>query len=416
LAALGWLVDLLLYDERASKLEEQMLGEDVDELFFFKFLGNSYKSWLAGEDPNELELQDSFSARNKQQEDELAELIQQNQQLEADIQRLKDTPSRVQVLDKKKNDMLKDKDKFTKLIQELRVHIKKLEQKLEHSKTDLENKKKELDSLVYEKTTLEAKFEEQQKNEVDVKRINQEKVQLESNLDSVAASKQKIDKIIWNTEMDISKTYEEVEKLTSAYTTLARAKQLIPQDAKYANGLNFEIKISPNTTLENKKELKQNLINLIDDLRKKTKEIKEQTVDLKEEYEKVEEAVTEKQDSIKALTQEHQKLEQKYLQTKENLLLQVKQSEAEIESIALENSRLKLDSKETLTQRQEALESDSKRYNELSKKCDQERAEFVSDILLAVEIVTGHKTYVNQKLAILLNQAQAIHDRIATDM
>lgn len=149
LATVMWLIELLSYDEAVAAANAQSL-EDPDpedpnasEKAFFSYLGSAYQLFLSGDDEAyerlENEFLNTFEVKNNSIRNQIQSMDERNQSLEKEISEVEERRAHLPELKNKKNDYVKDMDKFRSLIQQLKRHKEQLESKTKDRQIELTN-------------------------------------------------------------------------------------------------------------------------------------------------------------------------------------------------------------------------------------------------------------------------------------
>ncbi len=107
---------------------------------------------------------------------------------------------------------------------------------------------KELQDIELQRASLQAQVEAQDICPEDIDRMNADKDQLVKTLESITLAKDEASKIFWDRELQVQKRLDAVEKAVQNYNFICERIGLIPKDAAFANGHDFEIVFNPHAS------------------------------------------------------------------------------------------------------------------------------------------------------------------------
>lgn len=254
LGALTWLVELLDYEECANEIRQS--GEDNPSSTFdneirnrqvFNYIVKCYEAFLSGQDDvvEELDqgLVNSFTEADQQVEAECEKLETEIADLEKDITALREGESPLEEQQRIKKDLEDDLGKLENLLENFKSHRLALQRKLADLQIDQESKESELESIETENEALRSRISSQDVNKEDMDRMYMEKTKLESQLNSLASQRAKVDERLWEHQRTLSSKQLELEKVVNEYTTVADSLKVIPSSTKRANGVDFQIRL-----------------------------------------------------------------------------------------------------------------------------------------------------------------------------
>eukprot|EP00249_Psilotum_nudum_P004414 c17941_g1_i1 orf=37-1290(+) len=214
LAALTWLVQLLNYVEKAKQIEEAQ-DEGMVASGTFEYVAASYKYFMDGDDQSYDSLDEQI---RKQFDEETAVICSRNQEYlkqvedsQAKLLLLKNEPSPLNVLDKKKSDLLSDIGKFNLIISNFTSHKQSIEKKVEERKQELEAKQAEALRITEENDLLKQQVSAQQINIVDYERMLRESQRVEEELRFARNLRAEREQESWEKEIQTSRRLKELE-------------------------------------------------------------------------------------------------------------------------------------------------------------------------------------------------------------
>lgn len=220
LAALAWLVQLLLHQENAENGEYGVTTfDDNGAKALFEHLSKSYQCFLAGDDDE----CDRLDAIFKQQfEDSKAQLVEKTEKLmvakmETNLQALAKEPSPLAALEARKKDFISDKAKFNQINNSLQWHKQAAEKKVEERKQELVAKRTEKEATLAESEELRKRIAAQKINAVEVERMQKEREILEVRIKPAAEKEQQLRKAEWDHEVQASKKFKDLETLSDDF-------------------------------------------------------------------------------------------------------------------------------------------------------------------------------------------------------
>jgi SMC interacting uncharacterized protein involved in chromosome segregation len=141
-----------------------------------------------------------------------------------------------------------DEQKFIKYIADLHQHREKVESSMELMKKELEGRRGQKIELEQEKLRLQTVVANQELSTADVEKMNSEKRQLEQVLESMRRQREQIEAQCADTSSRLETKLTEVAEMVQHYNGLATESRLIPASAKYARGLDFEVRFDMQAT------------------------------------------------------------------------------------------------------------------------------------------------------------------------
>jgi kinetochore protein NDC80 len=365
-------------------------GVDVrGDHIIFNFLSSAYKDWLAmdedmGDDDAERVLAPHIDARAGSFEEANAKYVSELEMLEAENARLqkeiedleKATPDPA-VLDDHFKIMEEDKVKFEEYNTLALQRSEKYEHRIQVLHEELEKQFDELREAEDERRSLQRAVDAQGISMQDIDRMNSERERLQKGIESASQRLDEIKKKVAEKESEAGQKLEGLERMVDKYNTLAYQIAVIPATAANARGRDYELQLMvsdssdfTSTNLNASSNLSPSaerllvnattgyqpgqILNL--DLRGQVrshflvlrKEISERRSKAMDDMMKdhdlldgIKEAIEDKRNEVEALEHRVRAAEEEYEKTKEVTTAQKMGSDAQIEKMEKELSRMR---------------------------------------------------------------------------
>ncbi|KFG85795.1 putative kinetochore protein ndc-80 [Metarhizium anisopliae] len=263
LGLLYWMMQLvqMLEGYAANKYADACLeaGVDVsDDHIIFDFLSTAYKDWLAmdddtGDDDAERILAPHIDAMARAFEDSNAKYVSELEMLEAENARLhkeiedleKATPDPA-VLDDHFKIMEEDKTKFEEYNNLALQRSEKYEHRIQVLHEELDKVADELKEVEDERRSLQRTVDAQGISMQDIDRMNSERERLQKGIETASQRLDEIKKKVAEKESEAGQKLEELERMVDKYNTLAYQIAVIPATAANARGRDYELQLTIN--------------------------------------------------------------------------------------------------------------------------------------------------------------------------
>lgn len=372
------------YDEACMESGIDVSGDRI----IFDFLSTAYKDWLAmdedmGDDdaervlaPHVQSMARAFDKSNSKYSAQLEMLEAENARLLKEIEDLEKSTPDPAVLDNHFKIMEEDKVKFEEYNALAMQRSEKYESRAQVLQDELEKLMEELKEAEEERRSLQKAVDAQGISMQDIDRMTSERERLQKGIESASQRLDEVKKKVSEKEMEASRKLDELERMVDKYNTLAYQIALIPATAANAKGREFELQVMVNDssdfTSSNFKTSTSgpsterllvdattgyqpgHVLNL--DLRGKIrtsflslrKEISERRSAAMEDMMKdhdlldgIKEAIEDKRNEVEALNHRVRAAEEEYEKTKEVTTAQKLASDAHIEKMEKELSRMR---------------------------------------------------------------------------
>jgi len=235
--------------------------------------------------------------------------------------------------------------------------------------------------------------------------MNKEKQTLEDSFRSMKERRELAEKALWESESSVAKKLDEVEQSIKYYNTLAAKLHLTPVSSKNAEGKNLDITLNTHAQSVNemvpaniKGEIQPTLLSIKSKYEKIAVQADEELISFQDILDQKEESLAEKKEEIRNMEAKLKQLQDQYKANKARLLDQLQLNENERETLRKEIEQYKLQASATYNKSQKLLESLNTEYDQLQKRYSHEKASLNNTLLLLLEALMNHKTYVQESL------------------
>jgi kinetochore protein NDC80 len=446
LGCLAWLVELLIFDVEHSAIktrqmkrimfsvgildgaadpEAETTADDeasielkarADEEVFFEYVSATYSSFLAGSDDFEEfdnELEGVFSSRNSAATSRSRDLELQMQNLENQLQRaqlaVSENESRISDLSQRREDYLSDIEKFRKLIAQLTAHKSMLEKKLAEREEEVQEKAREVTSLIEQLKGLKDKMEAQQNLSIDVERISRRRRELRAALDRAQQKREEEEARRKELLCDKETLQGKIDELLRRIHALV--ERVGVQETRTLNG------VLPSTIDKNISSADAQKIHstIQDALREHMQQVTEnlerlnsEVLELQDAIRMVEEKILLQRENNRVLTAKLQRLENTYNAERESLAKRLADASEKNARIQEEICDLRNNIQETVANSQKAIEHARTEWRTLAASTQAEYDSANDSLLLVVERLTDHKVFIQNNLATLHRKYSSI--------
>jgi len=442
LASVSWIVELLMYDEAVALApaddndgfgfgNDGMPATSMDKKFF-DHLGSAYKSFLAGDDDKYHQLQEEqsqqYELNNRAIQSEIDDFERENERLREEINALRSRNSQMPALQSKKSDLIGDREKFKKLIQQLETNRSQLETKLQEKSREINAKDEEMATLQQELNTISSKIEKQEVSLADVQRMSDERRFLSQTCSAISVNKDTAQNSLWSSELERSKKIEELENAVSDVNKLGARLKLVPPGAQYANGRNLELRLGDSATLikdccgslvtpDLKKTIKPTIQKIKLEVISHGRQARDEKFEQMDELEGKEELLREAKDSVQKMTLELSKAEEACAKEKKAMEGLLAQKRQKMETVEIEIHQYKIEnaSESISTDNRKVMESLRLNHMQNAKRRESEKRQIFSEIWAIVEACTAHKEEIQKAIegseAYILDKLDSMNNR-----
>eukprot|EP00013_Stygamoeba_regulata_P029722 CAMPEP_0177652514 /NCGR_PEP_ID=MMETSP0447-20121125/13178_1 /TAXON_ID=0 /ORGANISM="Stygamoeba regulata, Strain BSH-02190019" /LENGTH=693 /DNA_ID=CAMNT_0019155779 /DNA_START=246 /DNA_END=2327 /DNA_ORIENTATION=- len=431
LGALRWLTELVVIvtttsSEGMTDVEEQ----ENPEKMFFSYLGKAYEAYLRGDDEAQFEklessLVEKFEQKTAQEKQAVDELEMELSDLQKEIDSLYESEETVEKLSKHMKTLCNDEQKFVKYISELDQHRDEVASRTEAMKQELEGRRAQKLELEQEKLRLQTVVANQELSTADVEKMNSEKRQLEQVLESMRRQREQIDAQCADTSSRLESKLREVAEQVQQYNSMATESRLIPASAKYARGIDFEVRFNMQAAHSNEDgsecgdqllsvDLKGVCMPALKELRsafqQKYYDGHTEFLSLETRLAELDDVLTDKKAENDKTARALAKVEEEYRHEKQDMEEKLKQIITEGENILNNTKVMRERVHQAFLESQHAMQEVTVRHEQLSKRCSLEREQFSNCLLVTLDTLTSHKTHISETLgALQAHFADALH-------
>eukprot|EP01104_Vermistella_antarctica_P021057 TRINITY_DN929_c1_g1_i1.p1 TRINITY_DN929_c1_g1~~TRINITY_DN929_c1_g1_i1.p1 ORF type:complete len:645 (+),score=186.73 TRINITY_DN929_c1_g1_i1:148-2082(+) len=441
LAALHWIVELLVYNEIAeeNRAEVALGGDDTftnvenNEKQFFDYLNKAYRAYLGGQDDFgalEEELSSSLKMKIANVEADVANVGAENARLKLEIEKLRAAPNRVSAMEASVSEKKSDLSKFQVFTKQLEDHKRQIEQRIRTDTDDLEQKEEANSLLSAEMKTIAALLETQELNVEDVQRMNKEKTQLEEEINSTMQQKELVLDTVADLEETEAQCTKEAKGAMRMYQEHTTSLQLVPSHAKNARKIHYEIRYNPSFSLSDasdnsntmltvigvdlKRTIKPALVALRDGFARKQAVLQSEIISVQGKLDHNQESLSDKSDDLHTLKQSLAKLQSTIEAEKQAMESDVKEMVSDAETMEAESTKQTRDTHQVLVRAQEDLKRVQEEYELLNEACSLEKEQLSDSMLVAVEQLLNHKQFIQETLAMVENTLTDCSNQIAS--
>eukprot|EP01117_Protostelium_nocturnum_P016711 TRINITY_DN6680_c1_g1_i1.p1 TRINITY_DN6680_c1_g1~~TRINITY_DN6680_c1_g1_i1.p1 ORF type:complete len:663 (-),score=223.34 TRINITY_DN6680_c1_g1_i1:50-1936(-) len=434
LGALGWFVELLNFQEANNVSGVGPNGEiDFSILFggdsledsdtqvkrlLFEYCSSSYIDWMSGKDdfaPLEEVLGSQFDQGNAIIRSDIERLESSKSKMVQEITHLQQTEGEVARLEETRERMEADKRKFLGMIQKRKTNNNLREESLRDLTTEYQSFVLEHAEVEKERDHYQNLVNGQAAIAVELERQLSERNYLDEQIASLLAKKENQEKANNAIETSTSKRLEDLEKVVQEFNAKGRKMQLIPTNAKYAQGKDYQVvfKIQKQEeVLEQwKSHIKPSLMNFKSEQNRSFETKKGEHLSLTDQIERLEESISVHLDSISRLEEEIRTTEAQYETDKEKLKDFVNSRQVEISSAVQDIKSIQDSIADSLSKSQFSLTQQNEEYENTKKMCEAEMKEVYDLLVKSLESLGQHKSYFSENLKGLQEHALGMNEK-----
>eukprot|EP00761_Pharyngomonas_kirbyi_P001744 gb/GECH01001748.1/.p1 GENE.gb/GECH01001748.1/~~gb/GECH01001748.1/.p1 ORF type:complete len:632 (+),score=176.41 gb/GECH01001748.1/:1-1896(+) len=381
---------------------------DPQAWVFFKFVEKGYRQWIStGMEDEALDrhYQEMFDEKNKHTMNEIERLTEEIKDLQQELDSFENNPSELEMTKRNREEMQKGlyqmkqfihmNHQYTQNTQDLQIRGRQELSELQETIKNLENEKKD----------LQDQLSRQELSPEDVEQMNQEKMQLEDQLQTLTEQLDDLKATKRHSVKEISSELDALEKLVVEYNKIAGSVLLIPREAEHAQGQDFQMALKRDgrsteemINLDMAAFVRPRLQSLREEYLEKVRHIQTELMEKKEELENSEESVSYKEDDIDTLNTQLENLNQQHERRKKDMDYQLKQIHNETSQTQEHTERLKSIGTDELEAARRRVDELEQRYEQLVMQFSTEK-QHVNDLLIsAIDALTNHKEHVQESL------------------
>lgn len=242
------------YDDACMEAGVDVSGDHI----IFDFLSSAYRDWLAmdediGDDdaekvlaPHVASMAQAFDRSNGRYTSELEMLEAENARLIKEISDLEKSTPDPAILDDHFKIMEEDKAKFEDYNHLAVQRSQKYENRIQILQEELEKLNDELKEADEERRGLQKSVDALGISMQDIDRMTSEKERLQKGIESASQRLDEIKKKVADKESEVSKKLDDLEDQVEKYNSLAYQIALLPPTAANAKGTDYELRLTVN--------------------------------------------------------------------------------------------------------------------------------------------------------------------------
>lgn len=257
LGLLHWMMQLaqMLDGYTGGRYDDACIESGIDvsgDRIIFDFLSNGYADWLAMEDDEDAErmlgphvrsMAQAFEQSNSKYTSELEMLEAENARLLQEIADLEKSTPNPAVLDNHYKIMEEDKVKFEDYNHQAHQRSEKYENRTQALEKELEEVHSELKEAEEERRSLQKSVDAQGISMQDIDRMNAERERLQRGIESASQRLEEVKKKVSEKEVEAGRKLEDLERTVDQYNTIGYQIALIPTSAANAKGEDYELRV-----------------------------------------------------------------------------------------------------------------------------------------------------------------------------
>ncbi|GKU00971.1 unnamed protein product [Fusarium langsethiae] len=240
------------YDEACMEAGIDVSGDRI----IFDFLSSGYRDWLAMDEdlgdeeaervlaPHVQSMAAAFERSNSKYTSELDALEAENARLLKEIEDLEKSTPDPAVLDHHFKIMEEDKIKFEEYNALAMQRSEKYESRSQVLQEELDKLLEELQEADEERRSLQKAVDAQGISMQDIDRMTAERERLQRGIESAGQRLEEVKKKVSEREAEASRKLDELEQMVDRYNTMAYQIALIPSTAANAKGREFELQVT----------------------------------------------------------------------------------------------------------------------------------------------------------------------------
>ncbi|KAI5455702.1 HEC/Ndc80p family-domain-containing protein [Mariannaea sp. PMI_226] len=452
LGLLHWMMQLaqMLDGYAAGRYDQACLENGVDvsvDRIIFDFLSNAYRDWLAMDEdmgdedaervlaPHVEEMARLFEWSNSKNTEELKMLEAENVRLVKEIKELEKTMPDLALLDRNFKIMEEDKVKFEEYNAVATQRAQKYENRAKMLQEELETLIEEVREADEERRSLHKAVNAQGISMQDIDRMTAESERLQKGIESAGQRLDEAKKKASEKEAEASRVLGELERIVDQYNTLVYETALVPSTAANAKGRDFELQVMvdgdsylTSTNLKGSSGTSPSAHRLLVDattgyqpgqvlnlnlrgsvrtslleLRKEISERRGAAMELvmkdRDLLDGIKEAIEDKRSEVEALEHRVGAAEQEYEATKEVTTAQKLASDAQIEKMEKDLSRMRAGLSESVQILEQREINTTIQYEQLVLRANALREELHTEIDRMLNDVIKFKIHIQKNLA-----------------
>ncbi|KAL3962694.1 hypothetical protein ACCO45_004217 [Purpureocillium lilacinum] len=451
LGLLHWMMQLaqMLDGYLANKYVDDCLEAGIDvsgDHVIFDFLSSAYRDWLSMDEdtsdedaervlaPHVEAMAQAFEHSRSKYTSELDMLEAENARLLKEIEDLEKSTPDPAVLDNNFKIMEEDKIKFEEYNTLAVQRSEKYESRIQVLQEELEKLADELKDAEEERRSLQKAVDAQGISMQDIDRMTAERERLQKGIESASHRLEEVKKKAAEKESEASYKLDELERMVDKYNTLAYQIALIPATAANANGRNYELQVMVNDTsdftssnlqgsgsghsaaerllvdattgyqpghilnLDLRGQIRSSFVSLRKEISERRSAAMDDMMKDHDLLDGIKEAIEDKRSEVDALNHRVRAAEEEYEKTKEVTTAQKMGSDAQIEKMEKELSRMRAGLTESVQLLEQREINTTIEYEQLVLRASSLREELHTEIDRMLNDVIKFKIHVQKNL------------------
>lgn len=339
LAALAWLVDLLMYQEIAEEDRGTQAWDDSRSFgaMFFEHMTVAYEEFLSGVDNYDevtTRLRAWFDENDASTRAEITKLEAENASVSKQVSDATSGPSQLEKLRAQKGDFESDVAKFDDLLDKLRAHHTLLDKHMRELSADMKAKDAELESLQEQKYALQRRVDAQPMSSAEVQKMVARRTKLEELLAYTKGERSIADAKVSTFKSEV---HDAETRLGARVDSYNRAVDTL--------GLgDCRLQINDGTTTMNLKlDVKPALVKFKESTLQRIRRHQLELANLQNNVDVAEETLDDRREQLSQLQGRLRMLENTYTDEKETLAQHVGELNREVESIQSKMYAMRID-------------------------------------------------------------------------
>ncbi|KAJ7968104.1 kinetochore protein NDC80-like [Quillaja saponaria] len=402
LALIHWLVQIAMYNDHLS-------SSFGDNNVLYSYTLESYLLYIRGDDDAvealDLEWREKLEREKGNAVERVKGLEQEVAKLSAKVEGLKSQPSQREVLEKEKNLLEEDVNKFHRMIEELTVRAAEAEKVLVEKEKQLEAKAQENKRICGENEELKKRVELQTFNARDVERMRRELQAVERDTGEAELARNAWEEKSWELDTTLGHKFKELEALAMECNQATRR-------LKIGNGFQYVLNTKGSTpaeimSIDYKSTVKPALNSFADNVKKGSIANLEELISLQQQSSETAARIEGKRKHIASLQLRIDEMEAELNILKKEMEDFSNRCAADakkmVEDLQLEAHNLDIVEREAA----EVLKASKLKLQEAVKQSEEEIQMRARDLFMLVDSVSKYKEYMESKIAEMKNDLSA---------
>ncbi|EEB08904.1 spindle pole body protein Ndc80 [Schizosaccharomyces japonicus yFS275] len=407
LAMLHWMVEVVQCIESLSTSQEEVPPDDEHfaDKAFFEYLVKSYHFFL-DDVPDDSSLTEELCAfldsQNSGIGKEIENLEKNIQSMTEELEKDEELAAVLSQLQQENAVLQEDELKLQAIIERSELRIEKLQSKMGPLGEELNERNVELERLNQEKLSLQAQIEAQPISTTDLDRMTSEREQLSNGLNQISNRIQELRREILEAEGSVQTKTDSLEKLVQRYNTVAYRLGIVPSTAPRANDQSLELGLLEESegclNLDLKNIVRPFLINLRHNLTTEFHSEQSRSLELQESLDKINENVTDTKEELDALEIKIENTLSEYTMLKAKLSEEKSILNSESDKLEHELQQLKLNSQNTLLQLDQRIQALRIEYDHTTQTLEIMKGNAYKEVAFMLDEIIHFKLHIQNGL------------------